>query len=313
MGWPKRSPWKGLHRISLRWSCNLDRSGGACRRHFEEAAPHGTRRTLHRARLPPQAPPRASGRGDRKHRSQCLRSELYRANPFSFPTALRWQMGHLKVEAVAVAATRPRAAVGVGVRLQVRQQLHLQLKQALGTLPQPCVKTQGRAAPPAQPRLPTPLRPLPQPPSGPSGPSGPSVSPGPAAGLMNLMFADDSQDVSRDAPAPHGTSATPASPKLQSAAEEVSKPKLDTETAPVRNDAPEAPIKLDLTSGEEKLVPERELHLQTLDPLEAPEADTLPGSLNEVGFEPFRVPSEPVADGPVLQTVSFFDMLKGLD
>ena len=30
-------------------------------------------RTLHRARLPPQAPPRASGRGDRKHRSQCLR------------------------------------------------------------------------------------------------------------------------------------------------------------------------------------------------------------------------------------------------
>lgn len=155
------------------------------------------------------------------------------------------------------------------------------------------MKTQGRAAPPAQPQLPTPLRPLPQPPS---GPSGPSVSPGPAAGLMNLMFADDSQDVSRDAPAPHGTSATPAPPKLQSAAEEVSKPKLDTETAPVKNDAPEAPIKLDLTSGEEKLVPERELHL------------------HEVGFEPFRVPSsEPVADGPVLQTVSFFDMLKGLD
>lgn len=119
---------------------------------------------------------------------------------------------------------------------------------------------------------------------------------------MNLMFADDSQDVS--------SSRTTPPPKLQSAAEEVevSKPELDTEaTAPVSNDALEAPVKL----GEAKdtLVsakPEADM---------ADMADTLPGSLTEVGFEPFSVPvaGSPLADGPVLQTVSFFDMLKGLD
>lgn len=112
MGRPKRSPRKG-DRISSRWSCSLDRSGGACQRHFEEAVPRGTRRTP--PRLLPQALPLgrlASGRGDRKHRSQCLRSEFYRANPFSFRTALHWQMMvHLKVEAAA-------AAVGVAGTVQ---------------------------------------------------------------------------------------------------------------------------------------------------------------------------------------------------
>lgn len=103
MGRPKRSPRKG-DRISSRWSCSLDRSGGACQRHFEEAVPRGTRRTLHKhPRLLPQALPLASGRGDRKHRSQCLRSDFYRANPFSFRTALRQMMLHRKVEAAAVA------------------------------------------------------------------------------------------------------------------------------------------------------------------------------------------------------------------
>lgn len=152
--------------------------------------------------------------------------------------------------------------------------------------------------PPQTSQLPPPL------PPGPSGPSGPSVAaPGPAAaGLMNLMFADDSQDVS--------LSRTKPPPKLRSAEEvEVSKPELDTEaTAPVSNDALEVPMKLDTGEAKDTLgavQPEADM---------ADMADTLPGSLNEVGFEPFSVPvAEPVADGPVLQTVSFFDMLKGLD
>eukprot|EP00435_Cladocopium_sp_Y103_P012472 s2033_g3.t1 len=176
---------------------------------------------------------------------------------------------------------------------------------AVGTLPEePCVKTQGHstAAPmPPPPRLPA--RPLPPAtaPSGPSlAPTGLSVAaPGPAAaGLMNLMFADDSQDVSRDAPKP------------KRPAEEVFKPELDTETAPVNNDAPEAPIKLDLNPSSEKLA--LDLDPPALDP--PPDADTLPGGLDEGELEPFGVEmAQPVADGPVLQTVSFYDMLKGLD
>lgn len=143
--------------------------------------------------------------------------------------------------------------------------------------------------PPQTSQLPPPL------PPGPNAPSGPSVAaPGPAAaGLMNLMFADDSQDVS--------SSRTTPPPKLQSAAEEVEvfKPELDTEaTAPVSNDAPEvvSPQRADLR-------PEDTLGAAQPEADMADMADTLPGSLTEVGFEPFSVPvAEPVADGPVLQT-----------